>query len=1027
MKNNYLFCGFYSTSLFVLLVLLPNAVLHGQHGHQAAVTVLNGKVTDAATLGPVKGATILVGEAARTVSDSEGFFQLRIDQGLPVALRVSSVGHEPLTYVAESTSVAISLQPSAENIDEVVVVGYGTQRRRDLTGAISSVPEDVLAYNLSPSVDVLLGGAVAGLNVTQASGQPGAPATIRIRGGNSVHASNDPLYVIDGFPFFSDNSSTKVGFGGIEGGLNPLNLIDPADIASIEVLKDVSATAIYGSRGSNGVILVTTKKGDGEKDDINYRYSFGAARPINQLNLLNATQWARMQKDHFLNKSGYSDEEIDLLGKGHDWQDAVLRIGQAHSHTLSFAGGGGKSQYHASGGYLAQDGVVLNSGMKRLAGRVNYARSALPGLRIGLHLAGSKSTQNTLTTFEGVNYNSSPYSAGIANSLTYALYIPPVVPIRDASGGYNYRNPFEYAYLREGEKTANPVSDLESSTARTVYSAVLASFHAEYDIAPGLRAKASLGASTSHVAQHYFSPSHTAIGLEPQGIGGIGNKRSETVLSEFTLNYGRAINGANRFDMLGGYTLQRSQTDFVTTLSSRFTNENLATANLQDGKPYGSRPVSSGAAESQLRSVLGRLNYSLLDRYHLTANFRADHSTRFAKNHKWGLFPSLGLAWNIHEEPFFTGRIPHVGYLKLRASAGNVGNQEVGDYEYLQSLEAVYYGDGVAYRVGNGGNENLKWETTAQYNIGMDVGLWKNRWTFAADAYSKKTSDLLLRIPPALGQENEQMTNVGSLANRGVELSVSGKVAERSNLSWTLSGNVAYNQNRITALAGGRDRRVLGVEVLQVGRPLGSFYGQVFEGVVQTGDDLSRLPTSPSYAPVRPGDPKLKDLNGDGHIDQNDRTVLGSKQPNLTYGLSSALKVGNFDLFALVQGTQGSSVYNQLRRYLERPNDAYNASAALLDSWTPNNPSDKVPRISSTPFSSELDSRYIENASFLRLRTLTLGYTFGRTAKLRVSLTGQNLFTVTRYKGYDPEIASGIDLGAYPMPRTFLAGLSVSY
>ncbi|WP_188746201.1 SusC/RagA family TonB-linked outer membrane protein [Parapedobacter defluvii] len=996
---------------------------------------VNGKVTDE-TGEVLPGVNVRwKGTDRTTVTDNDGKFRLSVSDKEAVLLfsYIGFTSREVLLVPGQSELVVV-LQPEHSGIDEVVVVGYGTQRRRDLTGAIASVSSKHLEYNTAPSVDVLLGGAVAGVSVTQTSGQPGAPATIRIRGGNSVTASNNPLYVIDEFLFFSDNSSTKAGFGGIEGEFNPLNLLNPSDIESIEVLKDVSATAIYGSRGSNGVILITTKRGKKGSALVDYRYSFGAANSAKKLDLLNAAQWARMQKDYFLNKPGYSDAEITQLGTGYDWQSAVLQTGITQNHSLSISGGDEKTQYFLSGDHLSQEGVVRNSGFNRFVGRANYDREVLSGLKVGISLTGNKSTQNSLTTFEEVNYNSSPYSAGIANSLTYALYIPPVVPLYSANGGYNYNNPFEYAYLRQGNTTANPISDLVNSTAQTIYTGLLGNFYALYKPARGFTARASVGSNIGYVTQNYFSPSYTALGLEPGGVGGIGNKRSEILLSEFTLSYEKAVNEVHAFDVLAGFTFQNTKTNFVSTLSSGFTNEDLGVDNLQDGTPYGSRPIFSGATGSSLYSLLGRVNYALYGRYHLTANFRSDYSTRFAKNHKWGLFPSLGLAWNVDEEPFLEDA-RHLSNLKLRISAGSVGNQEIGDYEYLQFLEAAHYGGEVAYRVGNSGNEDLKWETTSQYNAGVDVGFFNNRLSAAADVYYKQTSDLLLLIPPKLGEENEQLVNVGNLTNRGAELSLNAVVVDNPRLQWSIATNVAYNRNRITKLFNNATEKLLGEEILRIGEPLGSFYGLVFEGVVQKNEDVSALPTSPSYTALQPGDPKYKDANHDNHIDLNDRVVLGSNQPDLTYGFSSAVNYHGFDLFVLLQGTKGNHVYNQLRRYLERPNDAYNASAVLLDSWTETHPSNTVPRITNTPLSSELDSRYVEDASYLRLKTVTLGYTLGKTSstlrnlplKVRVFVTGQNLLTLTGYKGYDPEISRGVDLGAYPMPRTFLSGVNVSF
>jgi hypothetical protein len=369
--------------------------------------------------------------------------------------------------------------------------------------------------------------------------------------------------------------------------------------------------------------------------------------------------------------------------------------------------------------------------------------------------------------------------------------------------------------------------------------------------------------------------------------------------------------------------------------------------------------------------------------------------------------------------------------LKLRLSGGTVGNQEgIGEYEFLQTITAARYGGGTVYIVNNSGNEDLRWESTAQYNAGIDAGLWNNRLTATVDVYYKKTSDLLLRIPPKLGESNSQLVNAGNVTNRGIELSLNATLLDSRKWRWAVAANAARNLNRITALYEDvAEMTVSGVEILKVGEATGQFYGLRFEGVVQQGEDVSTLPTSPSYNTLQPGDPKYYDKNGDNHIDSRDRVTLGSRQPEYIFGLSNTLNYGRFDLYVSLQGAQGNKVYNQLRRFLEIPTDSYNMATALLDAWTPDNPSRTVPKITQSRFSSELDSRYIEDASYLRLKTLTAGYrlTVAPKIDLRLFATVQNLFTLTRYRGYDPEIAGGTDLGTYPMARTVLLGASFSF
>lgn len=1010
--------------ILFLFAILTTASVYAQ------LVEVKGKILDENSKASVIGATIKVKkQPGGTVANTDGDFSLKV-KALPVTLVVTSTGYKTLEIdVYESEPLTIYLVEDQNKLNEVIVVGYGTQKRKELTGAFSSVSKSHLEYNTAPSVDGLLSGAVAGLNVIQNSGQPGSPAKIRIRGGNSVNASNDPLYVIDGFLYFSDNTSTKVGLGGIEGESNPLNLLNPSDIESIEVLKDVSATAIYGSRGSNGVILITTKKGQKGRNSINYQYSLGLSKSAKKLNLLTASEWARMQKDYFLNKPGYTDEEIQQLGDGYDWQASVLQTGVSENHSISINGGDDKSQYFISGNYLNQDGVVLNSGFKRFVGKLNYNKELFSGFSIGATITGTKSTQNSLTTFEGVNYNSSPYSKGIANSLTYALYIPRVVPIYNADGGYNFSNPYEYEYLREGNTTANPVFDLKNSTAQTINTAFLGNFFAQYKISKELTAKANIGSNVSHTTQDFFASQYTALGLDPDGLGGIGNKRVEIMLSEFTLSYAKQFNKSHSIEALAGFTYEKTNSNFQTSTVKRITtHDELGATHLERAQD---QYILNESTNSDLSSILWRVNYSLLDRYHLTANFRSDYSTKFI-NFPWGVFPSIGVSWNLNEEPFLKNA-KSLSNLKVRASYGTVGNQEIDGFLFFDQLKVAWVNGAVAFVQSNAGNPNLKWETTSQFNLGVDAGFLDNKISVVADLYYKKTSDLLLKVPQLLGQQNRKMENVGNVVNKGAELGVNLEILNKRKLSWTVSANIARNFNEITALKEGSDI-IDGVNILRVGEPLNAFYGLKFDGIVQTGEDVSKLPTTPAYTTFQPGDPKFVDTSGDGHIGKEDRVVLGSPEPKFTYGLSSTFKYHNFDFFILFNGSQGNKVYNLLRRYLESPNDAYNASAVLLNAWTETNPSTTVPRITSTHISSELDSRYIEDASYLRLKTFTAGYTFNKVRFLsskrpfnfRVFATLENLLTVTGYKGYDPEVAKGLDLGSYPMSRTFQFGASIS-
>ena len=1010
----------------IIQVLLPLSIL--------AQTTITGTVTDASTGEPLIGASLVPKNSEETgvVTDLDGKFTLTTNVKLPLTLTVQSIGFRPQdvdVYDAEEP-LDIHLLAQGNRLNEVVVVGYGTQKRTQLTGAVASVDQAVLDHSIAPTIDGLLSGAVAGVQVTT-SAQPGAASTIRIRGGNSVNASNDPLYVIDGFIYYADEGSRGTGVSGIQGGISPLAFLSASDIESVEVLKDVSATAIYGSRGANGVILITTKKGRRGKASVTYDYSLGVSSSSKRLSLLDAEQFARFQKDYFYNKEGFTDKEIDRLGGGTDWQDAVLQTALTHTHHVTVNGGNEDVRYSFGGNIVSQDGIIINSGYNRSSLRVNLDGNITKKLSAGLSGNYSKSTQQGLTTTVPRGFNSTPYSAGITSSLVYALFMPPTQPVYEADGEYNYHNPYEYAYFALGDHSANPVSDLENSVAESIDDTTFGNVYAKYNFAEGWTLKGSFGFNIANITQNFYAPSYTALGLQEQGIGSIGKRRSETWQTEYTLGYTKQLNEHHFLDALLGYTYQTSERSRLTATTNHYSNEALKHNNLAGGSEYYA-PVS-GSSSANLHSLLGRANYTLNDRYNLTATLRADRSSRFSKNNEWGWFPSLGLSWNIDRERFFRAN-KWINGLKLRASVGTVGNQEIGDYEYSDSYTASSYGDVTAYSKSNEANENLKWETTVSYNIGTDLSLLNNRLQFTADYYYKKTNDLLLNVPVSILTYgvSSMLKNIGNVTNQGFELDLQALLLETSKLRWSANGNLAYNINKITDVAG-YDQLITGNTVLRKNEAIGSFYGLIFDGIVQSDEDRSKLPTQNGAVP-EPGQEKFRNVNTDDKVDLNDRVILGQTQPKFTFGLSSSLSYGRWDAFIQLQGATGHSIFNSLRRELELPTDCYNVSTVLLDAWTPEHPSNSIPRISDSRPYSLIDSRYVEKADYLKLKTLAVGYTLDvkqlrqlGIKSVRFSITASNLLTLTGYKGYDPEVRSGTDTGNYPAQRTFSFGGSVTF
>ena len=999
--------------------------------HVASATPIIGKVTDAGTGEAIIGATIYDSRTHQgVITDAEGIF--RIDVAMfPSELSISYVGYEQqnIRVKGDDDDIVVALKEESHKLSEIVVVGYGTQKRTQLTGSVTTLDKDVLKNSVVPTIDGILSGAVAGVQVTT-SNQPGAASTIRIRGGNSVNANNDPLYVIDGFIYYADAGSRSTGVSGIQGGVSPLAFLNASDIESIEVLKDVSATAIYGSRGANGVILITTKSGKRGQSQITYEYSLGVSSSAKKLSLLNAQEFARFQKDYFYNKEGFTDEQIAQLGEGTDWQDAVLRTAFTHNHHVTVSGGNDKVRYSFGGNIVNQDGIIINSDYRRSSLRLNIDAQVTDKLTAGLVGNISKSTQNGLTTTSSKSYNSSPYSAGITSSLTYALFMPPTQPVYEADGTYNYHNPYEYAYFALGDHAANPVSDLENSVAQSIDDSSIGNVYARYAFADGWNLKGSFGFNIANITQNFFAPSYTAIGLQEQGIGSIGKRRSETWQTEFTLGYTKQLNANHFLDVLLGYTYQTSERSRLTATSNHYSNETLKENNLAGGSEYYA-PASS-SSNANLHSLLGRVNYTLKDRYNITATLRADRSSRFAAHHEWGWFPSIGLSWNADRENFLK-KVKWISSLKWRFSIGSVGNQEIGDYEYSDSYSASSYGGVTAYSKSKEANDNLKWETTISYNVGLDLALFKDRLRLTADYYFKKTNDLLLNVPVSILTYgvSSMLQNIGNVTNQGVEIGLTATLLQTKDLQWTLNANVAKNVNKITDVAG-YEQLITGNTILQKDEAIGSFYGLVFDGIVQLDEDRSKLPTQNGAVP-EPGQEKFRDLNGDGKVDQNDRTIIGQTQPKVTFGFSSSFSYRHWDVFAQFLGATGHSVNNSLRRALELPTDCYNVSADLLDAWTPENPSNTIPRISDTRPYSLIDTRYVEKADFLKLKTLSIGYTLKveklklKVKSVRLHATASNLLTLTSYKGYDPEVRGGTDTGIYPSERTFTFGAAITF
>ena len=999
--------------------------LIGLSGYAHAQEVVRGTIKDE-TGQTIPGATIVLkGTSKYTSSDLDGKFSIPAPKELPFTLQINITGYQQQEidiYEVSAEPAEISLK-TANVLDQVVVIGYGTQKKGDITGSVSSVPQLVLKQPIS-SFDRALQGAAAGVQVTQVSGQPGAAVSIRIRGGNSITGGNEPLYVIDGFPVYNSNADANAG---VTAGpsINALASLNPSDIESIEVLKDASATAIYGSRGANGVVIITTKKGKAGQNSFTYDGYYGTQSVLKQVDVMtNARDWALLKNDARVNSGKapyYTDEQLNQLSGGTDWQKEAFRSAAIQNHQVSFTGGDDRTRYAISGNYFKQDGVLRNTDFERYSGRINLDRDFSSKFKLGVNLSVSKISAQVA-------------NAGVVNAL---LAMPPTVNVYDANGKYTYQSAFE-------TPLGNPIATLEKEINRTTTYRLLGNIYGEYTFAEGLVAKVSFGSDIINNKQNRYVPSDIYQGANsnPTGKASVGSKFANTWLNENTLTYTKTFQNNHTLNAVIGYTQQAFQVESAIAGSEAFVTDQLAYNDLASGSVY-SQP-QSGSSAWALNSFLGRINYSINQKYIFTVSGRADGSSRFGKDKKWGYFPSAAFAWNINREQFLSG-LRSISNLKLRLSAGVTGNQEIGQYLSLATLNSSTYFFGgqtyIGFAPNRIANPDLGWETTAQYDGGIDLSFFKNRLNFVFDAYYKKTTNLLLNVPvPYTTGQTTSLQNYGSVENKGIELGINVENL-RGAFTWNTNFVFSLNRNKVLTLGEGANYIISGANIAQVGQPLGSFYGYKTNGLFQTGDDIANLPTI-NPATTKPGDRRYVDINGDGKITQtDDRTIIGNAQPKFQGGITNTLSYLNFDLSFFFQGTYGNKLFNQNKQQLELLTGQQNASTAAYDRWTPTNPTNEVQRAFEDPAAVNT-SRYVEDASFLRFKNLTFGYNLPKSiaskihaSHIKVYVSAQNLFTWTKYSGFDPEVSrneqstfsQGIDYSVYPGSKSFLGGLSVSF
>lgn len=1043
----------------LILMLLANFlfsfIMKAQTGNE-----ITGKVVDA--LGELPGVTVVVkGSSNGTTTNLNGEFLLKNVKPNDV-IQFSFIGYKTQTIkVGNQKKFNITMIEDAQTLEEVqiVAVGYGDVRRRDLTGSIGSANMKDLVKTPVSNIAENLGGRIAGVQVSSSDGGPGDNFDIVIRGAGSLTGSTAPLYVIDGFP-----SETS--------GLSSLN---PNDIESIDILKDASATAIYGARGANGVVIVTTKKGGAGKPTITYNGSLKVSNVKNTPEMMNGYEFVLLQQEIMGNGEDFKDNYITdlypsiddyLYAPSYDWQDYIYRTALSHSHHLSMTGGQGDLKYTTSLSYDDTQGVIINSGVKRYQGRVNLSQKVNNKLKIDFTGNYASNVQDGPTV--------STSTTAMSTAYMYSVWsFRPVSP----TGSDLLNQMYDEGVNMSEDYRFNPVKSAQNEYRHKTTNNLQFNVGVEYELLKNLKLKVTAGYVARDYKNEEFNNSQTRTGnshpsnTQSKGINAyLYQSEDRSYLNENTLSY-QLNKKSHSFNALLGMSVQKNTSYIHSIRTEQISNESFGMAGLDKG----SNPVvTSSKGENKLMSYFGRINYNYDSRYYVTATMRADGSSKFAKGNRWGYFPSGSLAWAFQRESFVSENLSWLSNGKLRFSYGQTGNNRIGNYDYMAHLitnDNIYKypwnGEFTkGYVLSSMYNEKLKWETTEQLDFGLDLGFLDGRINLNMDYYIKTTKDLLLDADISASSGFSTATlNVGKLRNSGFELTLETTNIKTNDFTWTSNFNIAFNKNEIIALNSGQPYmtsyiswdnkyKTVPAYISKVGESAGKMYGFVYEGTYKyedfdkttgaNGEDVYTLKEGIPYytAGTQPGDPKYKDLDGNGEINEKDKTTIGNGQPKHIGGFSNNFVWKNFDLNIFFQWSYGNDILNANRLVFENPTSKQNTNmfASYVNRWTPENPTSNMPRARAQG-SSEYSSLYVEDGSYLKLKNISLGYNFD--AKLlkplhisnaRVYVSAENIATTTSYSGSDPEVSTrnspltpGFDWSAYPRSLNVSFGLNVTF
>ena len=1026
-----------------------------------AQSSISGSVTDGEG-NPLPGVSIIVqGQAKGTTSDFDGVYSLT-DVNPSDVLIFSYVGFEPQEIqIEDKTNIQVKMAESSVGLEEVVVVGYGTVKKKDLTGSVASIKSEDLVKTATTNFDQALAGRVSGVQITSSDGTPGESMNIVIRGGNSITGDNSPLYVVDGIPLEDFDPAS----------------ISTSDIESFDILKDASATAIYGSRGANGVIIITTKEGRSDgKTDVKFSAAHSLQWIPNRLQVLSPYQYVKYQQNTALALDNYNpgqyvgyfdadwvDPELYRDMEGTSWQDEIFQLASTSRYNVSISGGNKISRLYYSAEYLDQDGTMINTGFKKILNNLKFT-----------HKISSKTSFNGYLQYsylnrEGPTISGNKYTSVIRDAVQFR----PVEPINDdglEEGGIDYDQDNQ-RYL------FNPVKNLENTDRQNRSDVIRGSLALTHKFKPNFYLRVSGTYQIDNRKETLFFGEDTYQGSRGTDHinGTVTSRRYQTLSTTNTLTYKKKI-GKHNMTFLAGLEAQKRDYEYARMKNSEIPTDLFGIAKLDLGIAP-SIPVTLESGNTLL-SYFGRVNYAYKSKYLVTATMRADGSSKFSKDNRWGYFPSFSAAWKLSDENFMMD-IDAISFAKMRIGWGKTGNNRIGDYDAYSQLNAstssgYIWGEGQNFVPGayqsNLGVPDLRWETTAQTNVGLDLGFFNQKLDVTIDYYKKETSDLLLKaeMAPHTGFDRVQQ-NVGKVQNQGLEITLSSTNIQTDKFRWTSSFNISFNKNKTLALNAGQDAIFTDPEwnqsypeyqyITQVGQPVGMMLGLEYDRIYQHADFnwdnglqsyvLKDGVPDNGTLPVAPGSIKFIDQNGDGTINDQDRVTIGNPHPDHFGGLSNNFEYGPFDFNFLLQWSSGFDILNANKAVFEVPRAGRNSGfTALTHAWTPYNTNTNVGAVryenvyGAAPKGNQIDNRYIEDGSYIKLKAMSLGYNlpqaFAEQLKIknmRVHVTGQNLFTWTSYSGYDPDVSVGkfgaltprLDYSAYPQSTTIMTGIDITF